>query len=110
MVRLSSITVSSAVGGCIYLWGVFVLDKGKYIPLRCGVQCGVTGYCYLMVPFIKLAYLSNLTLHNNHFMTEIRTLKSKSPANSEIKVIFHHRLIQIALSCTSAGEISRKAA
>lgn len=63
-----------------------------------------------MVPFIKLAYLSNLTLHNNHFMTEIRTLKSKSPANTEIKVIFHHRLIQIALSCNSASENSRKAA
>lgn len=92
-------------GRLFYLWGVSVFS-----PLRSGVQLGATGYCHLMVPFIKLAYPSNLTLHNNHFMTEIRTLKSKSPANTEIKVIFHHRLIQIALSCTSVSENSRKAA
>lgn len=55
----------------------------KYSP-------GFTCYCHLMVLFIKLAYLPNLTLHNNHFATEIRTLKSKSPANTEIKVILNH--------------------
>lgn len=63
---------------------------------------GFTDYFHLMVPFAKLAYLSNLTLHNNHFLTEI---KSKSPANTEIKMIFHHKLIQTALLCTSAVRI-----
>lgn len=41
--------------------------------------------------FFKLAYLSNLTFYNNnHFLTEIRTIKAKSPANTEIKMIFHY--------------------
>lgn len=74
--------------------------------MPCEVWCpvrGFTDYFHLMVPFTKLPYLSNRMLHNNHFLTEIRKLKS--PANTEIKIIFHHRLIQIALSCTSAVRI-----
>lgn len=65
-----------------------------------------SGDCFnLMVPFTKLAYLSNLSLHNNHFLTEIRM--AKSPANREIKMIFHHKLIQIAVYFSR--EYSRKA-
>lgn len=69
--------------------------------VRCPVW-GFTDYFHLMVPFEQLSYLSNLTLHNNHVLTEII---SKSPANTEIKMIFHHRLIQMALPCTSVVRV-----
>lgn len=73
------------------------IAAGKHHAVRFLHVLSVRDYRHLMVPFTKLAYLSNLTLYNNNFLTEIRTLKSKSPANTEIKMIFHYRLIQIAL-------------
>ena len=61
-----------------------------------GVLCGVLHF-HLTVPFTKLAYLYNLTLHINHFLTEIRTAKCKSSQNAEIKMTFHHELIHITV-------------
>lgn len=84
-------------------WMSSSADEEKTQPqVWCFANCS-----HLMVPFTKLAYLSNLTLHNNHFLAEIRTLRSKSPANTRIKMIFHHRLIHRALSCTLAVRFPR---
>lgn len=55
-----------------------------------------------MVPFTQLAYPSNLTLRNNHVLTEFRTHRF-NPLH--IHMIFHSGLIQKAVSCTSTMRI-----
>lgn len=82
--------------------GESFIALGKF-PMRFGIQC-VALQTTVLSPHgcvYKIPYLSNLTLHNNHFLAKI---KSKSPTNTEIMIIFHHIYFQwVCLNFSSEG-------